>query len=49
MEVDAVTATASKDAQGTIHVSLTNIDLKCPMEITVDLRGASKYKNNLAQ
>lgn len=41
MEVDAVTATASKDAQGTIHVSLANIDLKRPMEITVDLRGAS--------
>lgn len=44
MEVDAITATASKDAAGAIHVSMTNIDLKKPIEVTVDLRGASVKK-----
>ena len=38
-EVPTVSASASKDAQGAIHISLANIDLKEEEEITIDLQG----------
>ena len=36
----AVSASASKDANGIIHISLVNIDLKNVQEVTIDIRGA---------
>ncbi len=35
----AVSASASKDAKGLVHISLVNIDSKNSQEVTVDLRG----------
>ena len=36
----SVSASASKDAAGLIHISLVNIDAKQNQEVTIDLRGA---------
>lgn len=40
-KLPAVSASASKDAAGLIHISLTNIDTKVAQEITIDLSGAN--------
>ncbi len=37
--LDQVSASASKDSNGTVHVSLVNVDLKNDVEITCQLRG----------
>ncbi|MEI9921502.1 MAG: alpha-L-arabinofuranosidase C-terminal domain-containing protein [Bacteroidota bacterium] len=39
-KLPAVSASASKDAQGLVHISLVNIDANNSQEITVDIRGA---------
>jgi alpha-L-arabinofuranosidase len=36
----AVSVSASRNANGLTHISLVNIDLKTPQEITIDLQGA---------
>jgi alpha-N-arabinofuranosidase len=36
----AVSASASKDAAGAVHISLVNIDAQKPQDISVDLKGA---------
>lgn len=41
-KLPAVSVSASKDAKGLTHISLTNVDPKNPQEITIDLKGA-KY------
>lgn len=38
-KLPAISASASKDKEGKVHVSLTNIDLKKEHEVTIDLRG----------
>jgi alpha-N-arabinofuranosidase len=38
-KLPAISASASKDASGKVHVSLTNIDINKSHQITVDLRG----------
>ncbi len=38
-KLPAISASASKDASGKVHVSLTNIDMNKSHQITVDLRG----------
>lgn len=38
-KLKAISASASKDANGTVHVSLVNIDAKKEQEIMLDLRG----------
>lgn len=37
--IDAVSASASKDSNGKVHVSLVNIDPSKPIEISCDVRG----------
>jgi alpha-L-arabinofuranosidase len=37
--VEAVSASASRDRNGSVHISLVNIDARKPKEITVDLNG----------
>jgi len=39
-KLPAVSASASRDSQGLIHISLVNIDAKNNQEISIDLRGA---------
>jgi alpha-N-arabinofuranosidase len=39
-KLPAVSASASKDAQGLTHVSLVNIDASKTQEVTIDVRGA---------
>jgi alpha-N-arabinofuranosidase len=39
--IPAITASASEDDRGVIHVSLTNIDLKNEQKVCLDLRGVS--------
>ncbi len=39
-KLTAVSASASRDANGLTHISLVNVDAKNPQEVTVDLRGA---------
>ena len=41
-KVPAISASASKDAQGVTHVSLVNIDASKAQEVTIDVRGG-KY------
>ena len=43
-KLPAISASASKDAAGKVHVSLTNIDYSKSHEITIDLRGED-FKN----
>jgi alpha-N-arabinofuranosidase len=43
-KLKAISASASKDANGVMHISLVNIDAKKEQEITLDLRG-SKFSN----
>lgn len=43
-KIDAVSASASKDANGKIHVSLVNIDPKNDIEISCDVRGLENGK-----
>ena len=43
-KLKAVSASASKDAKGVVHISLVNIDAKKEQEITLDLRG-TKFSN----
>ncbi len=38
-QLPAISASASKDAAGAVHVSLVNIDAKSQQEITINLRG----------
>lgn len=38
-KLPAVSASASKDANGVIHISLVNIDAKASQEVSLDLRG----------
>lgn len=40
----AVSASASKDKAGNIHISLVNIDAKKPQKVSVDLRGSKATK-----
>ncbi len=40
-KLPAVSASASKDKNGAIHVSLTNIDANKALEVTINLRGTS--------
>ena len=40
-KLPAVSASASKDKNGLIHVSLTNIDANKAQEVTINLRGTS--------
>lgn len=42
--LDAVSASASKDADGKVHVSLVNIDSKKSQQVTLNVRGVS-FKN----
>jgi alpha-L-arabinofuranosidase len=39
-KLPAISASASKDASGAIHITLTNIDASKAHDITIDLRGA---------
>ncbi len=39
-KLPAVSASASRDQNGLIHVSLVNIDLKNPQELVIDMHGA---------
>ena len=43
-KLKAVSASASKDSTGTIHISLVNIDLKNPANVSINLQGG-KYTN----
>jgi alpha-N-arabinofuranosidase len=43
-KLPAVSASASKDKNGLVHVSLTNIDASKGQEVTVNLRGANFNK-----
>jgi alpha-N-arabinofuranosidase len=43
-KLKAISASASKDANGVVHISLVNIDAKKEQEITLDIRGA-KFSN----
>ena len=43
-DVAIVDATASKDKQGLVHVSLVNIDVKNAQEVTIDLKGINASK-----
>jgi len=43
-KLKAVSASASKDSTGTIHISLVNIDLKNPADVSINLQGG-KYTN----
>ncbi|MCU0369125.1 MAG: alpha-N-arabinofuranosidase [Cyclobacteriaceae bacterium] len=43
-KLPAVSASASRDKNGVMHISLVNIDLKSTQEITLDVRGA-KYNS----
>ncbi len=43
-KIPAVSASASKDKTGAIHISLTNVDPKNSQEITCELRGAKVSK-----
>ena len=38
-KLKAISASASRDAKGLIHISLVNIDAKKDQEVTIDLRG----------
>ena len=38
-QLPALSASASKDANGVVHISLVNIDAKAQNELTIDLRG----------
>ena len=42
MKLPAVSASASKDSEGKIHISLSNINPNRTLEIVVELRGAGK-------
>lgn len=39
-KLPAVSASASRDAQGFVHISLVNIDASRPQEVSIDIRGA---------
>jgi len=39
-KLKAISASASKDANGVVHVSMVNIDAKKEQDVTIDLRGA---------
>ena len=39
-KLTAVSASASKDAAGTTHISLVNVDAKASQDINVDIRGS---------
>lgn len=43
-KLPAVSASASKDANGKVHISLSNIDIKKTQPITIDLRGENFKK-----
>lgn len=45
-ELPALSASASKDKNGKIHLSLTNIDSKYPISISIDVRGQNISKAN---
>jgi alpha-L-arabinofuranosidase len=38
-KLDAVSCSASKDKNGVVHISLVNIDLNNPQDISIDLKG----------
>jgi alpha-N-arabinofuranosidase len=38
-KLPAISASASKDAQGLTHISLVNIDANKPQDVTIDIRG----------
>src|SRR5204862_4054360 len=39
-KLPAISASASRDAKGLLHISLVNIDSKNSQEITIDIRGS---------
>jgi alpha-N-arabinofuranosidase len=39
--VDAVTASASKDKNGSLHISLVNVHATAPQSITINLNGGN--------
>jgi alpha-L-arabinofuranosidase len=39
-KLPAISASASRDAQGVVHISLVNIDSSKPQEVTIDVRGS---------
>lgn len=43
-EVPMVSASASRDAQGAIHISLANVDVENPQYLTIDLQGIQARK-----
>lgn len=43
-ELPAVSASASADASGTIHISLVNIHATRPQQVTLSLRGTDKHQ-----
>ncbi|WP_276366417.1 alpha-L-arabinofuranosidase C-terminal domain-containing protein [Chryseolinea sp. H1M3-3] len=47
-KLQAISASASRDANGAVHISLVNIDAKKEQEVTLDLRGA-KFSNVTAK
>lgn len=47
--IPAVSASASQDAQGKVHVSLANLNPNQDIEIAIDVRGASKFAKSAGE
>ena len=45
VKIPSVTASASKDAEGKIHISLCNVNPDNDIDISVDMRGTEKLSN----
>jgi alpha-N-arabinofuranosidase len=46
MSLPSISASASKDKEGAIHVSLCNIDMHNNRSVEIDLRGSEKLSNS---
>jgi alpha-N-arabinofuranosidase len=49
MTLPSISASASKDKEGRIHVSLTNIDMHKDRSIEIDLRGTDNLTNAVGE
>ncbi|MEJ2078724.1 MAG: alpha-N-arabinofuranosidase [Acidobacteriota bacterium] len=47
--IPAVTASASKDSQGRIHISVANLNPNKDIPLTIDMRGAGQMSSNSGQ
>ncbi|HPG41489.1 MAG TPA: alpha-L-arabinofuranosidase C-terminal domain-containing protein [bacterium] len=48
-QVPAVSASASRDAQGKVHISLANMNPNKNIELSIDVRGAAKFAKSAGE